>query len=113
MNTNPVIDSIYDKRLEIHYNEWVIRDRDNKPVKIDLQGKIKCPLVNMQVSSLVCSKIMDKEGWPRAIDPDVCKKCNCYVYVSINRFKDKKDKPNDNRTRSPGTPVQPESKGQG
>ena len=101
MNNNPVIDSIYDKRLEIHYNEWFVRDRDNKPVKIDLQGKIKCPLVNMQISSLACSKIMDKEGWPRAIDPDVCKKCNCYVSVSINRFKEKKDKTNEPRTQQP------------
>lgn len=87
-----LIESIYNKKLEIHYNEWYVRDRENKPVKIELQGKIKCPLVNTQISSLACSKIMDKAGWPRAIDETACKRCNCYISVSIKKFQERKAK---------------------
>lgn len=95
MNYNKdLVDSIYNKRLEIHYNEWYVRDKENKPVKIDLQGKIKCPLMNTQISSLACSKIMEREGWPRAIDESICRRCNCYVSVSIKRFQERKEKTN-------------------
>lgn len=89
MTPKPIIQSIYDKRLEVHYNEWLIKNKDEKWVKLDLQGKIKCPILNESISSLACSKIMDKEGWPRNIDPNVCKKCNCYVYLSIKKFQDR------------------------
>lgn len=85
-----VIQSIYNKRTEIHYNEWFIRPSKDKKVKIELQGKVKCPLLNTNISSLVCSKMMDREGWPRGIDPEACKNCNCFIYLSIRKFKDKK-----------------------
>jgi hypothetical protein len=90
MPNKELVDSIYNRHLEVYYNEWYVRDKDNNHIKIELQGKIKCPLLNCQISSLACSKIMDKEGWPRAIDPNICKKCNCYVSVSIKRFQEKK-----------------------
>jgi len=85
----PIIKSIYDKRLEIHYNEWYIKNKEEKWVKLDLQGKIKCPVLNESISSLCCSKIMDKEEWPRNIDPNCCKKCSCFVHLSIRKFQDK------------------------
>lgn len=85
----PIIRAIYDKKLEIHYNEWHIRNKDDKWVKLDLKGKIKCPILNESISSLCCAKIMDKEDWPRGIDENVCKKCSCYVYLSIKKFQGK------------------------
>jgi hypothetical protein len=88
----PVITSIYDKRLEIHYNEWYIRNKEDKWVKLDLQGKIKCPVLNASISSLACARVMDKEGWPRAIDENVCKKCSCFVHLSIRKFQEKGNK---------------------
>lgn len=88
---NPVINSLYNKRSEIHYNEWYINTPKGK-VKIELKGKIKCALLNTSISSLACSKLMDKEGWPRYEDPDVCKKCDCYINLSIKKFKEKKNK---------------------
>lgn len=88
---NPVIESLYNKRTEIHYNEWYINTAKGK-VKIELQGKIKCPLFNTSISSLTCSKLMDKEGWPRNIDENVCKNCECYINLSIKKFKEKKNK---------------------
>jgi len=88
-----IIESIYNKQLEIHYNNWETK-RDSKTVKIELKGKIRCPVVNEQISSLCCSKIMDNEGWPRNINPEICKECNCFVYLSIKKFQDiKKGKP--------------------
>jgi len=96
-----VIDSIYNKRTEIHYNEWIIAPDSTYRNKIELKGKIKCPVLNTNISSLVCSKIMDKIDWPRAIDKEVCKKCNCFIYLSIAKFqfvkpKDIKNEPTKN-----------------
>ena len=86
-----LIDSIYNKKTEIHYNEWTIKS-DKGPIKIELKGKIKCPVVNCGISSLVCSRLMDREDWPRGIDKEVCQKCNCFINLSINRFRDNKSK---------------------
>lgn len=92
-----LITSIYDKHLEVHYDEKRIKLKGGKDVKIQLQGKIKCPLLNSNISSIVCSKIMDNEGWPRKINPNICKECECYVYLSIQKFQERKktwNKPN-------------------
>jgi len=89
MDQKPIITSIYNKKLEVHYNNWTIKNRENKWVKLDLQGKIKCPILNEYISPLCCSKLMNKDEWPRAIDENICKKCNCYVYLSIRKFQDK------------------------
>lgn len=83
-----LIDSIFNKKTEIHYNEWYVRFTDDL-VKIELKGKIKCPVLNCGISSLVCSKLMDREDWPRNIDPQVCKKCDCFINLSISKFKEK------------------------
>lgn len=82
--------SVYDKHLEVHYNEWFVRNRDGQRIKLNLQGKIKCPLLNSSVSSLACSSIMDRPGWPRDIDENSCKKCDCYIYISIRKFQERK-----------------------
>ena len=87
-----VIDSIYNKRTEIHYNEWIVAPDSAYKNKIELKGKIKCPVLNTNISSLVCSKLMDKMDWPRGIDKEVCKKCNCFIYLSIAKFQDQKPK---------------------
>lgn len=84
-----VIDSIYNKRTEIHYNEWKIKT-NNGEVKLELKGKIKCPILNTNISSLTCSKLMDKEDWPRGIDPGICKKCDCFISLSISKFRSMK-----------------------
>ena len=86
-----VVKSIYDKKLEIHYNEWIIR-KDGKKVKLELKGKIKCPVLNENVSSMTCSILMDKEDWPRNICPDICSKCNCFIHLSIAKFRNKNAK---------------------
>jgi len=91
-NKKALVKSIYDKNLEVRYNCWYIKNRDHKWVKLDLQGKIKCPAINASISSLACSKIMEKDGWPRSIDENICKKCTCYVYLSIKKFKEKSKK---------------------
>jgi hypothetical protein len=83
-----LIDSIYNKRNEVHYNEMPIYERS--PIKMNLQGKIKCPVLNYSISSVTCSKLMEREGWPRSINKDICKDCSCYVYVSIQKFNSKK-----------------------
>lgn len=84
---NPnVTKSIYDKHAEITYNEKIIRLKDGKEAHIELQGKIKCPVLNKEISSIVCSKLMDIDGWPRAIDEDVCTKCKCFINLSIKKF---------------------------
>ena len=72
-------------------NEWYIKT-DQSSTKIELKGKIKCPLLNTNISSLVCSKLMDRTDWPRGIDKDVCKKCNCFIHLSISKFQDLKPK---------------------
>lgn len=87
---NPVVTkAIYDKKLEIQYNEWYIHTPKGK-IKIDLQGKIKCPLINTSISPITCSKIMDRKDWPRGIDINICKKCDCYINLSIQKFQNKK-----------------------
>lgn len=86
-----ICESIYNKHTEIHYNNWYINTSNGK-IKVELQGKIKCPLLNTSISTLVCSKLMDKKGWPREIDKDICKKCNCYINLSINKYKEQKNK---------------------
>ena len=91
-DANKVSKSIQDKHLEVHYNEKKIRTREGKIVAINLQGKIKCPVLNQAISSIVCSKLMDKEGWPRFVDQAICKKCNCFVHLSIRRFSEQKKK---------------------
>lgn len=87
-----IITSIYDKQLEVHYNEWYIHNKDKKLVKLNLQGKIKCPLLNASISSLACSHIMEYKGWPREIDKDICKKCDCFISLSIRKFQERKKK---------------------
>lgn len=86
----PIVTSIYDKQLEVHYNEWYVRNKEKKLVKLNLQGKIMCPLLNIQISSICCSKIMDHKGWPRNIDENICKKCDCFVNLSIRKFQERK-----------------------
>jgi len=81
-----LINSIYDRKLEVHYNEKTVYNKNGEQVKLDLKGKIKCPLLNEHISFIVCSHLMDRQEWPRGIDPDICKKCNCYVSVSIQRY---------------------------
>ena len=88
---NEIMNSVYNRRTEIHYNQWYIRTNEGKQVKIELQGKIRCPLLNTNISSLVCSKLMDKQDWPREIDENICKKCNCFINLSISKFKREKD----------------------
>ena len=93
-----LIDSIYSKRTEIWYNEWKIGP--GFQTKLELKGKIKCPVLNINISSLVCSKIMDKDTWPRNIDPDVCNKCSCFINLSIAKFKNMKPKETTNEQKS-------------
>ena len=83
---------IWDRNLEIHYNQKVIKPKNKDSVKIELQGKIKCPILNANVSSIVCSKLMDHNDWPRGLDPDICTECNCFVSLSIKKFQGKKKK---------------------
>jgi hypothetical protein len=95
-----LITSIYNKRTEIHYNEFYIKDRDNKIIHLELKGKLKCPILNIGISSLVCSKLMDKQGWPRGVDSSACSKCSCFISLSIQKFQERKKKDNgpDNST---------------
>jgi hypothetical protein len=86
----PLIDSIYNKNTEVHYNQWNIKS-NNQQIKIELKGKIKCPVLNCGISSLVCSKLMDKEDWPRGIDKQVCQKCSCFINLSIQKFKEREN----------------------
>lgn len=88
-----LIDSIYNKRTEIHYNEYYIGPEINGfQAKYELQGKIKCPVLNTNISSLACSRLMDREDWPRGIDKEVCKKCDCFINISISKFQNMKPK---------------------
>lgn len=95
-----LIDAVYNKRTEIHYNEYYsgpeIQGRRNK---IELKGKIKCPVLNTNISSLTCSKLMDRKDWPRGIDNQVCKNCNCFINLSILKLKNNKLKEITNEPR--------------
>jgi len=87
MKKNPEItESIWNTNLEVQYNEYAFKNRNGEWVKIDLTGKIKCPIINANVSHQVCSHLMDKETWPRGIDPNICKKSSCYINMSIKKF---------------------------
>ena len=90
MLNKEIINSIYNARTEIHYNEYQFRNKEGNWVPVDLRGKIRCPLLNESISHQVCSHIMDKETWPRGIDEDICKKCDCFINLSIKKFQDKK-----------------------
>lgn len=92
-----LIDSIYNKKLEIQYDEWTIKTEDKQTIKIELKGKIKCPVLNSCISSLTCSKLMSKPDWPRGIDNKVCEKNNCFINLSIERFKKSKDQNEETR----------------
>jgi hypothetical protein len=84
-----LITSIYDKHLEITYDSKVINSSTG-PVRIKLKGKIFCPILNQKINSLVCAKLMDKEGWPRCVDKNVCEKAaNCFIYKSIIKHMEK------------------------
>jgi len=65
--------SVWDKHLEIHYNEFLTENK----TRIQLKGNIRCPVLNEKVSSLVCKKLMDLYGWPRYLRKDICAQCNC------------------------------------
>ena len=93
MDKNPAVSSsIQDKHLEVHYNEKTISTY-NGPVEIRLQGKIFCPVLNAKITPLVCSKLMDVEGWPRSIDPHVCdQQATCFIYKSIKKNMSKRVK---------------------
>lgn len=79
--------AIVDKHLEVKYNAKEILTPDFKVVKLNLKGKIKCPVLNTHIAPIVCSKLMDSKDWPRGINPDICKECNCYINSSISKFK--------------------------
>lgn len=81
-----LVNAIYNANQEIHYNEYTFKNKAGSTVKIDLTGKIKCPALNSNISPIVCSTVMDKESWPRGIDLNICKKCNCYINLSIKKF---------------------------
>lgn len=81
---------VQNKHTEIHYNQKYIKNPDGRKIHLNMQGKIKCPVLNQFVSSIVCSKLMDKKGWPRNEDPEICKKCGCFIHKSIKKFSKKK-----------------------
>jgi hypothetical protein len=87
---NELINSIYNARTEVHYNEYRFRNMKGEWIKIDLKGKIRCPVINAGISQQTCSNIMSKETWPRGIDPLVCDKNSCYICESIKKFKEKR-----------------------
>jgi hypothetical protein len=91
MKKNPEASkAIQNAYREVQYNEYSFRNRNGEWVKIDLTGKIKCPVINANVSHQVCSHLMDKETWPRGVDPNICKKCGCYINMSIKKFQTQK-----------------------
>jgi len=84
--------SVYDKHLEVQYNEKYLNTTDGI-VHIQLKGKIFCPVLNHKISSIVCCKMMDKEGWPRSICPDVCEnQAHCFISKSIKKHVSTKNK---------------------
>lgn len=87
-----VIDAIYNARTEVHYNSYSFRNKDGIQTKVELQGKIRCPVINASISHQTCNFLMDKSTWPRGIDPDICKKCECYINVSISKYRTEKKK---------------------
>lgn len=84
--------SIQNAALEVRYNEYSFFNKNGEKIKIDMTGKIKCSVLNTNVSHQTCSHLMDKETWPRGIDPNICKKCGCYINMSIKKFKDQSTK---------------------
>ena len=77
--------SIQDKHTEIHYDEAVMHTPTG-PKKLHYHGKISCPVLNQKISSIVCYKLMDQEGWPRCIDPTVCEEqAQCFISNSIKK----------------------------
>lgn len=86
MHNNPkVTNSIYNKSLEIHYNEKYVNTPKGR-INIRLQGKIYCKVLNNRITPIVCSKLMDSPNWPRCIDPTICdKQAMCYIYKSIQK----------------------------
>lgn len=85
-----LITSIFNANTEIHYNQYQFRNRKGEWVNINLKGKIKCPVLNTLISHQACSHIMEKETWPRGVDPNACNRCNCRISMSIKRFQDNK-----------------------
>lgn len=77
--------SIVDKHKEVMYNEKTMKKQvRGEPIKVRLQGKINCKILNCKISSLVCSKLMDQSGWPRHIDENVCDyQGNCHIHKAI------------------------------
>jgi len=87
MKNNPAVSqAIVSAYREVQYNEYSFRNRNGERVNIDLTGKIKCPVINANISHQVCSNLMDKDTWPRGVDPNICKKCSCYINMSIKKF---------------------------
>jgi len=89
--TSKLSTSIQDKRLEIHYDEKVINTFKGD-IKVKLKGKINCPVLNCKITSLVCSKLMESNGWPRGIHPHICANFRCYINKVIAKNKDKRRK---------------------
>lgn len=81
-----VSEAIQSASREIQYNEYSFKNRKGEWVNIDLTGKIKCPVLNTLISHQTCSHIMDKDTWPRGVDPNICKKCGCYINLSIKKY---------------------------
>ena len=95
---NDIVKSIQDKHIEVHYNQrsFVLY---GKTININMQGKIFCPLLNCKISSLTCSKLMEYEGWPRAIDAYVCDNIKCKIYKSIKKNVENKHEKNNSATK--------------
>ena len=103
-NTSKAVSkAIWDKNLEIRYNEKYIKDEYGRLIHLNMAGKIRCPLLNRNISTIVCSKIMDKPDWPRGIDKNICSKCNCYIHVSISKYAKRRyeRKTNSNKGNTP------------
>lgn len=81
-DASKLIESIYNKNLEVHYNQKMIVTKTGN-IPINLKGKIVCPVLNSKITPVVCSKLMDSEGWPRAICPSICENAECYIHRSI------------------------------
>ena len=81
---NTISKAIQDKHVEVHYNEKYL-NINGEDIHIELQGKIHCPILNSRISSLVCSKLMDQNGWPRKCDSCCCDNANCKIYKSIKK----------------------------
>ncbi len=84
METNKTSKSIQDKHQEVHYNEKTI-NVNGRTIRIELQGKITCPVLNSKISSLTCARMMESKGWPRQCDPEICDSAHCKIYKSIKK----------------------------